>query len=267
MNTKKFVILPQPPPPKERPLHWNVPGGYFKDIALWELLNLYRENTLFLRDIKQIPNHEILQFTFQDLHKKGSIFDMLTDKLVEIWLDCPIDIKTNVEEIAFKWGLRSKWGCGLVLSHCIQYYDSFFLVSPGPPNSETNISIPISIIDSKKDIREKITQGKHEVKEYQMKVQKHLDRIKYLGYSSHREPDLIKEVQWLFWHVTPPYLDSEEIAERAGGYDNYYIERCYRNIAKVLGFEMKKGWQRGRRRSGGRMIREFYISSRLEMPK
>ena len=78
--------------------------------------------------------------------------------------------------------------------------------------------------------------------------------IDYRGFGKHAKKDIATQVRWLFWHVTPPYLSAAEIATRlqntkGDSVDQFYIQKCYQNMAKLLGIKLIKGWPKGRKRA------------------
>jgi len=57
-----------------------------------------------------------------------------------------------------------------------------------------------------------------------------------------------RSVVWLFLHITPPYLSPQEISKHECTRDEFYISRCYQDLARLLHIKMKRGWQRGKKR-------------------
>ena len=168
--------------------------------------------------------------------------------------------------------MRCDWGCGFITSDIHALYQmkatltvkssegtfagemnlSPFMLSPGPPNSEGRLTTTISVYDTDNSIKQKLVDLKTRAKRFREITKKNLDALDYRGFEKHVKKDIATQVQWLFWHITPPYLNATEIATRlqntGGDVDPFYIQRCYQNIAKLLGIKLIKGWPKGRKR-------------------
>ena len=243
--------------------------GYSCEIALERLLGLYASSDSFKRDWETINTRVELTelYRLEQFINRESLIDMafknkdnftrLTDEwrhdweeLVKVIAD---DVKTEVAEIAEKWGLRCDWGCGFIMRPSLEYENEFVL-SPGPPNDMANLSTEVTIFDDSDFIKEKIAELGKEAKRFLKTSREHSNSVDYRGFERHAKKALAPQVQWLFWHITPPYLSSSEIAAplqntERDSVDQFYIQRCYQNMAKLLGIKLVKGWTKGRKRA------------------
>ena len=85
-------------------------------------------------------------------------------------------------------------------------------------------------------------------------AKKKASEVDYRGLEKHTKKDIATQIQWLFRHITPPYLNAAEISiyfEKNNNeiVDQFYIQRCYQKMAKLLGIKLNKGWQKGRKRA------------------
>jgi len=265
--------------------------GYSCDIALKQLFGLYESNSEFERDLhyisvqpeliqhrqKQLKEGKRKEPLLLELIKNGNNYSRLTKEWRHNWKALlkiiPGDVRLEVEKIAEKWGLRCDWGCGFTISdiHFLKYIKatltlgppgstltgelnlSEFAFFPGPPNSEGRLTTEISVYDTDDSIKQKLADLKTRAKRFREIKRRNLGALGYRGFEKHAKKDIATQVQWLFWHITPPYLNAVEIATRlqyTGGdfVDPFYIQRCYQNIAKLLGIKLIKGWPKGRKR-------------------
>ena len=264
--------------------------GYSCDIALEQLFGLYDSNSEFKRDLHDINiQPDLVQYRrkqlikgrrkeplIPQLIKNGNNYSRLTKEWRHNWKALlkiiPDDMRLEVEKMAEKWGLRCDWGCGFIISdiHILKGIKatltygppgstltgelnlSEFMFSPGPPNSEGRLTTKISVYDTDNSIKQKLADLKTRAKRFREITRRNLGALDYRGFEKHVKKDIATQVQWLFWHITPPYLNATEIATRlqntGGDVDPFYIQRCYQNIAKLLGIKLIKGWPKGRKR-------------------
>ena len=264
--------------------------GYSCDIALEQLLELYASSSEFKGDLHCMNTRlELIQYRRQQLLKgrrkeplipqlikNGDNYSRLTKEWRHDWKvllkNITDDVRLEVEKIAEKWGLRCDWGCGFIISDIHFLKDikatltfgppgstltgelnlSEFMLSPGPPNSEGRLTTTISVYDTDDSIKQKLADLKTRAKRLREIKRRNLGALDYRGFEKHAKKDIATQVQWLFWHITPPYLNAAEIAIRlqntGGDVDPFYIQRCYQNMAKLLGIKLIKGWPKGRKR-------------------
>ena len=269
----------------------NRESGYSCDIALEQLLELYASSSEFKRNLHCMNTRpELIQYRrkqlikgrrkeplFVQLIKHRDNYTWLTKEWRHDWKvllkNIPDDARMEAEKIAEKWGLRCNWGCGCIISTIHFLNDikatltikssdriltgemnlSPFMLTPGPPNSTANLTTKISVSDTDDSIKQKLADLKKMAKRFQEITLKNYSALDYRGFEKHAKKDIATQVQWLFWHITPPYLNAAEIATRlqntSGDVDPFYIQRCYQNMAKLLGIKLIKGWPKGRRRA------------------
>ncbi len=245
--------------------------GYSCEIALERLLGLYASSDSFKRDWETINTRVELTelYRLEQFINRESLIDMafknrdnftrLTDEwrhdweeLVKVIAD---DARMDVERLAGKWGLRCDWGCGFIMFSPPFGYGWEFILSPEPPNSTADLTVEISVYDNNDSIKQKLKDQKKRAKEFPETTQKNLGALDYRGFEKHAKKDIATQVQWLFWHITPPYLNAVEITMRSQNTDEvycsneYYIQRCYISMAKLLGISLSKGWTKGRARA------------------
>lgn len=244
--------------------------GYSCEIALRYLMRLYASSDCFKRDWEYINTKAALSEIYrleQSLNRESLIdrafndrnnFSRLTEEWRHDWeeLDKIIadDVKMKVAEIAEKWGLRCDWGCGFIMRPSLAYENEFVL-SPGSPNDMVNLPTEVTIFDDTDSIKEKGAELGKEAKRFLKTAREHANSVDYRGFERHAKKPLAPQVQWLFWHITPPYLNAVEITMRSQNTDEvycsneYYIQRCYISMAKLLGISLSKGWTKGRARA------------------
>jgi len=244
--------------------------GYSCEIALRQLMGLYALSDCFKHDWEYINTKAALSEIYrleQSLNRESLIdrafndrnnFSRLTEEWRHDWeeLDKIIadDVKMKVAEIAEKWGPRCDWGCGFIMRPSLAYENEFVL-SPGSPNDMVNLSTEVTIFDDIDSFKEKIAELSKETKIFFKTAREHANSVDYRGFERHAKKALAPQVQWLFWHITPPYLNAVEITMRSQNTDEvycsneYYIQRCYISMAKLLGISLSKGWTKGRARA------------------
>lgn len=244
--------------------------GYSCDIALTKLLELYASREEYRRDyhairkmlmpyLPPLSSQQRKDGLIPRLIEAGNVFRMWTEEWADDWQALlkliPEGEKYEVEKVTEKWGLRCSWGCGLInsLSASPFSYRFNFIVTPGPPNSTRHLTTEISIYDNADSIKQKLKDQKSKAKRFLETTQNNLSTLDYRGFEKHVKKDIATQVQWLFWHITPPYLNAVEIAGQfqnpdGGLIDQFYIQRCYQNMAKLLGIKLIKGWPKGRKR-------------------
>lgn len=240
--------------------------GYSHDIALQQLLELYASDRQFVRDCYTFNTQPELAEVWQkwlNLGRKEGLIPSLMKyrdnytRITREWrhnwqtiaATIPNNSKLEAEKLAEKWGLRCDWGCGFLLdSNAIVPF--MFMLSPGPPNSYRRLTMEISVYDTADSIKQKLVGLKHRAKEFQQVVTQDLTDSDYRGFEKQPKKDISTQIKWLFWHITPPYLNAEEIVGRLeNDVDQFYVQRCYQNMAKLLGIKLVKGWQKGRKRA------------------
>lgn len=282
--------------------------GYSCDIALKQVVELYASSSEFKRDLHDINTQPELILYRQKQLRKGRRGEPLVVQLIKnrdnyTWLtkewrhdwkalhkNISDDIIQEFKKIAEKWGLRCNWGCGFIISNIHYLKDiratltiessdgtftgemnlSPFMLTPGPPNSTTHLTTEISVSDTDDSIKQKLADMKERAKIFRETTQKNLGALDYRGFEKHAKKDIATQVHWLFWHITPPYLNAAEIAMRlqntdGDSIDPFYIQRCYQNMAKLLGIKLIKGWTKGRRRASQQtraVVRENEIEAK-----
>jgi len=284
--------------------------GYSCDIALEQLSELYASSSDFKRDCRNFNTQpELIQYRQKQL-KKGRRGEPLVlgliknrdnySRLTKEWRHdwkallkaIPDDVKLEAEKVAEKWGFKCDWGCGFIVNSSIFLYplkgvltfgtpgtertvemnlSDPFVLSPGPPNSTAHLTTEISIYDNDDSIKQKLADLKKRAKTFREITQKNLGILDYRGFEKQSKKDIATQVQWLFWHITPPYLNATDIATRLQNTDGdfvdpFYIQRCYQNMAKLLGIKLIKGWPKGRRRASQQTraeLRESEIEAKI----
>ena len=244
--------------------------GYAGDIAIESLMILYASSDGFKRDQHNIDTRrELFQHRQEQLlsgrgsesYFKGSLehrdnYSRFTRECREDWEATikiiPRDLRLEVEKIAEKWGLRIDWGCGFIINFSPDFHG--FILSPGPPDSTVELKTKVDIYDDKESIKQKIENLETEASKFTENTRINLGALDYRGFEKQKKKDIATQVQWMFWHITPPYLNMTEIAVRiqnttGDSVDQFYIQRCYQNMAKLLGIKLIKGWPKGRRRA------------------
>ena len=261
--------------------------GYSCEIALRYLMRLYASSDCFRRDWEYINTkaaipdiYRLEQFLNREslidrAFKNRNDFSRLTEEWRHDWeeLDKIIadDVKMEVAEIAEKWGLRCDWGCGFIMRPSLAYGNEFVL-SPGSPNDMINLSTEVTIFDDIDSIKEKIAELRKEAKRFLKTAREHANSVDYRGFERHAKKALAPQVQWLFWHITPPYLSASEIAAplqntERDSVDQFYIQRCYQKMARLLGIKLIKGWTKGRKRASQETrasLRRSEIEAKIE---
>ncbi len=242
--------------------------GYAHEIALWRLAEHYASSDGFKSDWEYLNAQLPVTYRLEQLINRPSLIDRafdnkdnftrLTDEWRHDWGDLvkaiTDDARLDIERIAEKWGLRCDWGCGFIMFSPLLGYSWEFIMSPGPPNSMTNLSAEIDIYDTADSIKDKIADFKKKAKKSLDVRRENANAVNYRGFERHTKKDISTQVQWLFWHITPPYLNAAEIAARlqnteGDSVDQFYIQRRYQNMARLLGINLIKGWTKGRRRA------------------
>jgi len=242
--------------------------GYACDIALELLLNLYASNSDFTADWQYVDRlTEPLQTEmfisggqpeplFQAFLKYQTYYGRFCNEEQRRWKTfiniAPDNLRAKIEAFAEKWGLRCDWGCGFIISFSPDFHG--FILTPGPPDSTLELKTKVDIYNDKEEIKQKFKDLEEKAITFMENTRNNLSALDYRGFEKHQKKDLATQVQWLFWHITPPYLNDAEIAARLQNttgdiVDPYYIQRCYQNMAKLLGIKLKKGWPKGRKRA------------------
>ncbi|MFC1919680.1 hypothetical protein ACFLWX_02685 [Chloroflexota bacterium] len=240
--------------------------GYSCDIAFEQLLRLYASCSEFKHDCHYINTKpEVIQYRRQQF-KKGRRGDPVVLGLIKnrnnflritkewrhnrrgLLKVIPDDVRIEAEKIAEKWGLRCNWGPGLIYSLEPHFYSFNFMLSPGPPNSIAHLTTEISIDDTDDSIKKKSLDIKKRFKTFKKITQGNLKAVDYRGFEKRATKDSIStQTQWLFWHITDPYLSAREIS-MIHDRDEFYIQRCYQLVAKLLGIKLVPGWTKGRKK-------------------
>jgi hypothetical protein len=239
--------------------------GYSRDIALERLMVLYGFSDSFNHDQHyidtrpelsqyredQIFNGRGLEPYFKGLHKHRDNYSRFTNEWRDDWEAAlkiiPDDLRLEDAKIAEKWGLRCDCGCGFIISFSPDFRG--FILSPGPPDRTVELKTKVDIYDDKKSIKQNIENLETEASKFIENTRNNLGALDYRGFEKQKKKDISTQVQWLFWHITPPYLSSAEIETILGTSDRFYIQRCYQKMAKLLGIKLTRGWTKGRRRA------------------
>jgi hypothetical protein len=243
--------------------------GYSHDLALRKLLELYASSKEYRSDLHSL-GMELLPYrpSLKKMKRKDGLiprliknkdsYTLLTKEWRCDWRNLikrlPSTLRGEIETVAEKWGLKCTWGCGLITGiQSPRFYMTNFIVVPGPPQSRTYLKTEIDINDTRESIKHKAKDLERKASGFLERTRKNLNTLDYRGFESHKKKDIATQVQWLFWHITPPYLNSLEIAtklqESSGDFvDRFYVQRCYQNMAKLLGIRLTKGWPKGRKR-------------------
>ncbi|MFC1910776.1 hypothetical protein ACFLXC_05805 [Chloroflexota bacterium] len=175
----------------------------------------------------------------------------------------PDDLRLEVEKIAGKWGLRCDWGCGFIINFSLDF-DRGFILSSGPPDSTIEVTFKIDIYDDNDTIKQQFKDQYNRVITFLENTRDNLSDMDYRGFERQAKKEIAAQIQWLFWHITPPYLNADQIAnELENTVDQYYIKRYYQNMAKLLGINLKGGWPKGRRRAK-QHTRAGYFENEME---
>lgn len=267
--------------------------GYSCDIALQELLGFYTSCDQFLADCQDLNSlPELVEYRLSKMKRlsrgEGLVISLVNyrdnyTRLSKEWqhdweaLCRPTmnNLISEVEKLADKWGLKCDWGRGFILDTAQVLYplksvlhppqldraltakmrlSNRFMVSPAPPSSSGHLTTEITIYDTEDSLKRKIAEFKKRAKKLRANWQKHLDALDFRGFEKQPKKDIATQVLWLFWHVTPPYLNAAEIAiniqiSQGQDVDQFYIQRCYQKVAGILNIKLMKGWTKGRKRA------------------
>lgn len=253
--------------------------GYPQDIALETLFNLYVNDKRLVKELdvireevkKSIGQSGVLQLILPHplpLIIKKNLYSRLTTDWEHMWKAYvnvfPDSLKTDIEKISKKWGLNSTWGCGFIIFLCFkrppsEYSTEISLAAmspfhqmPIPLESRQKITLEINPYDDNASIQKMISRVRKDAKAEQKNIRRNLEKMDFRGFSRGNKKDIAPQVRWLYWHFTPPYRSAYEISVALHNsgveVDQFYIQRCYRAIAKMLGIKLTRGYQRGRKR-------------------
>jgi hypothetical protein len=239
--------------------------GFSSDIALEKLLGMYAECEAFCSDLSAVPNDfnralELSILTRNSIeevflsHGKNK-FTYLTARWAQNWHDTPAAQKDPVERFTQKWGLTCDWGLGLIATEPWPQNWHWNFTSMPMPSTTIRLQVEVNPFTEPPGYIQRIANSvKAQIKQEWAKSRSDAVEAGFRGLESHTKKDIQSQVEWLFLHITPPYLSSEELALKTQNsegliFAGVYIERCYQSIAKLLGIELKRGWHKGRRRS------------------
>ena len=224
------------------------------NIAIRLLLKLYCQNSQFLKEARGIQSqirNQIRKESNEGQHlidKRGA-FQILTTDFKSDWQKIEailsVNQKLNVRVLVERWGLRCDWGCGFLLNANEMLASTFNLVMALSRTPTKEIKYTITPFTTVKEIRE----FDNHLFEYRTQFKKNLKQSDFRMGKTNQKP-VGRSVIWLFSHITPPYLSPVEISDQdENGRDQFYIQTCYQDMAKLLHIELKRGWQKGKRRS------------------